>query len=152
MNKKAASELISYVLVIGLSITLAIAIGLWSRGESERVVKTVVTETETDARCAEVRLGGFMCSRDDNIEVKIKNRGSFSIVGLRYICTDSQGNDVSEKLDLDSPLKPDEEQSLNNIDRCDSSKGLVLTPFIKISDKMIICPEGEKIIDSIEKC
>ena len=59
MNKKGASELISYVLIIGLSITLAIVIGMWSKVESKRVVESTVKGSEIETRCAEVHLGGF---------------------------------------------------------------------------------------------
>ena len=152
MNKKGASELISYVLIIGLSITLAIVIGMWSKGESKRVVESTVKGSEIETRCAEVHLGGFGCIRDDDLEVKAINRGSFSIIGIRYICTDNKGNDISEKIGLDTPLKPGEEQSLNNLNNCDSNKEIILTPFITFGDKNTICPEGEKVIESIKEC
>ncbi len=152
INKKGASELISYVLIIGLSITLAIVIGTWSKGESKRVVDTTVKESEIETRCAEVHLGGFGCIRNGNLEINVKNRGSFSIVGIRYICTKSDGNDISGKIDLDPVLKPGEEQSLNNLNNCDSNKEIILTPFITFGDNNIICPEGEKIIESIQEC
>ena len=147
MNKKGASELISYVLIIGLSITVAIVIGMWSKGESKRVVESTVKESEIETRCAEVHLGGFGCIRDNNLEIKVVNRGSFSIIGIRYICTDNKGNYISEKIGLDTPLKPGEEQSLNNLNNCDSNKEIILTPFITFGDKNTICPEGEKVIE-----
>lgn len=152
MNKKGAAELISYVLIIGLSITLAIAVGLWSKQESKRVVETTVKETEIETRCNEVHLGGFGCINGDKLEIKIKNRGVFSISGLRYICTDNDGNDISKKLDLNPVLKPGEEQSLNNINSCDTTKEIILTPFINFGEKNIICAEGEKTIDSVKEC
>lgn len=156
MNKKAVSELISYVLIIGLSIALAVAIGLWSKGESKRVVETTVTEAETDARCAEVHLGGVKCmDQNSKVNTKIKNRGSFSISSLRYICTDTNGADIAGKIDLDIDLKPGVEQSLNNINGCDTNKDITLTPFIKIEDRLVICSEGKKVIEGsnpVEVC
>ncbi|MBI2499029.1 hypothetical protein HYV88_02195 [Candidatus Woesearchaeota archaeon] len=152
MNKRGAAELISYVLIIGLSITLAIVVGMWSKGESKRVVETTVKESEIETRCAEVHLGGFGCIRNNNLEIKAVNRGSFSINGIRYICTKDDGSDISGKIDLDNPLKPGEEQSLNNLNNCDSNKEIILTPFIAFGDMNTICPEGEKIIESIEEC
>lgn len=155
MNKKAASLIISYVLIIGLSIALAVAIGLWSKSESEKVMDTTVKESEMSARCADVRLGGFRCSKEDgNIEIKIKNRGSFNIVSLRYICIDKNSESIgSGKLDLDGLLPGEEEPlNINKLSNCNIDGDITLTPFIRINDREVICDEGEKIIDSTEQC
>ncbi|MEK6934834.1 MAG: hypothetical protein AABW46_03070 [Nanoarchaeota archaeon] len=147
MDKKGASVIISYVLVIGLSVSLAIAVGLWSRGESEKVVKTTVDEAEAEIKCVDVFIGGFK-ETDENtgiVTLKVKNRGSFTIFGFRYVCTGNDGFITADKIDIE--LSPGKEETLNIENKCNLNEEITLTPFIKIGDNNSICPEKKKIIE-----
>ncbi len=78
LNKKGVSMIISYVLLIGFSISLAIMVSMWIRGESQKVADSWEMY-DCDFSCDDVFLSA--CYNQDGLSVR--NRGNFNIKGVR---------------------------------------------------------------------
>ena len=76
--KKGQGAIIAWVLLIGLSVSLAVVVSTWTRQQAEQTAEGIVSGTEVDLRCASV---SFNAAPDctDNFEIKIVNRGDFTI-------------------------------------------------------------------------
>ena len=51
MNKKGLSQAVGFVLLVGLSIGLAIFVGTWMRGQSEKTAQGLAEDVEKNTKC-----------------------------------------------------------------------------------------------------
>ena len=51
MNKKGLSQAVGFVLLVGLSIGLAIFVGTWLRGQSEKTAQGLAEDVEKNTKC-----------------------------------------------------------------------------------------------------
>ena len=85
-NRKGVSLIISYVILIGFSISLAIMVSMWMKGQSEEVVESWETY-DCDIDCQDVFLS--VCYGDG---LSVTNRGNFNIKALRI--QNSTGSEI----------------------------------------------------------
>ncbi|MDO8555548.1 MAG: hypothetical protein Q7R96_00045 [Nanoarchaeota archaeon] len=77
MNK-GISEVISWVLLISLTVALGTIVGIWTKGQTENVAKDI---SNTDYQCEDVQFnikGTGLCE-DTDFAFTITNTGSFTI-------------------------------------------------------------------------
>ena len=77
MNKKGASEIISWVLLIGMTIALATIVSLWIRSTTEKDIKQITEPINEDLICNEVSFNVNLTNDCKN--PKISNKGNFKI-------------------------------------------------------------------------
>jgi hypothetical protein len=85
-NKKAISELIAYVLLVGLSIALSIAVYAWLR------TYAIPAQAKTCPNGVGVIIHNYVCE-NGNITINLSNKGLFKIDG--YIFRINNETDVS---------------------------------------------------------
>lgn len=77
MHKKAATEIISWVLLVGMTIALATIVSLWIRSTTEKDIKEITEPINEDMLCSEVSFNVNLTNDCKN--PRISNRGNFRI-------------------------------------------------------------------------
>lgn len=142
MYRKGISQAVSWVLLLGLSISLAISVGVWLKNISKETGDEVVNSATRDQRCADTVLAVIepticpsLLTNCNNFDynVKIKNTGVFSIT--KVICSKLDGQPY--EISLGIPLAPNAEQVLNSCEGAD----ITIIPFIEIEKQQIACAD-----------
>ena len=77
LKKRGMSELVSYVLLIGLSVMLATIVTMWYRSQSESFQESIYERTEADIRCNDVSINVKLnCAQP---KFNVTNRGYHAI-------------------------------------------------------------------------
>lgn len=117
--KKGISELIAFVLLIGLAVTLGVFVSRWSLQQAQKSTTGIEEMVMGDVQCSDVAIQGIC----DGSNVKIKNRGTLTI---QYLL---KGNEKTKY--CEEKLKPNSE--------CPPIPAGIYTPIIKIDDKLVYC-------------
>ena len=130
INKKGISQAVGFVLLLGLSVSLAIFVGIWIKERSEKTIEGVAGNQERETKCDDVLLNVFPnCGVvDENVVVislNLTNRGLFSIVQLRC-----DGFFV----DLEPPLTPGEKREGQDLNNCIGSVTSIIVPMVNLSN------------------
>ena len=136
MNHKGVSQAVAWVLLVGLSISLAIFVGVWLQQQSEEVVEGIVSDSEIRGRCSGVYFNAVQgCDVSNEIaNINFTNTGSFTI--SKFKCN---GEDT-ENLENLSPTNKVTWQVLNSY--CNERiQEVILVPFVKIEDEEYGCAE-----------
>ncbi len=144
-NKKGASMAVAWVLLVGLSISLAILVGTWLTKMTKESGDELVSQGEKDQRCADTVLvasdynctvGGTSLSLPEGESI-FKNSGKFNITKVKCNGVDRCLNSVD--CSDESPLGPGMESiALNN---CLSDAITDVIPFIDIEGEEVACAE-----------
>ena len=118
MMKKGVSELIAFVLLIGLAVTVGVFVSRWSLQQAQKSTGGIEDMVMGDIQCSDVDIQ-WIC---EGTSVKIKNRGTLTIVDFHK---------DGELMKMSEVLKP-------NSERSGFSTG-VYTPIIKIDEKLVYC-------------
>jgi len=81
MGKKGASEIIGWVLLVGLSISLAIMVITWAKQQAQGTSEYIITSVEGDVRCSEVAMKAFIVDPPCQ-DINVSNTGYFTIVEI----------------------------------------------------------------------
>ena len=78
MNKKGLSQAVGFVLLVGLSIGLAVFVGTWLRGQSEKTAQGLAEDVEKNTRCDDTLIRAIancdrICRYDGNNCVNNQN-------------------------------------------------------------------------------
>lgn len=147
--KKAVSPLISWVLLIGLSVAIGALVTNWALDQAKNV--NVEEMAEGGLYCVDVFLsvdGACIVSSSDGkntIRLTLNNRGVYSITKLA-VDLKSSSDLKSEILTLSSPI------SLNSV-RYDQTlvyqgdiKSIKITPIVNIEGKDLSCSEKKVLL------
>ena len=141
-TKKGQAALVAWVLLIGLSVALAVVVSTWTKKQAEETSKGIVSETEADLRCAGVSFNVAPQCEIPYDELKVVNRGDFTIHKFVVHIKPREGNLISNTINLFEkgyvPLKPGDTQTLKTQDSFMNSE-IDLTPFIQINDQYVGC-------------
>lgn len=140
--KKGQGAIIAWVLLIGLSVSLAVVVSTWTRQQAEQTSETIVSQTEIDLRCASVSFNAAPTCESPYDSIKIVNRGDFTIHKFVAQIQSKDGKLISNTINLfeggREPIKPGETQTLRTQNSFqDSEIGLV--PFIKVDEQLAGC-------------
>lgn len=161
-NKKAVSEMISYVLLIVIAMSLSVGVYSW--------LKFYVPSTQDSEVCGQdyaLSINDYSC-KDKTISIKIENKGMFNITGFIIRVNDSAKNlptTIPESIDVGTiikqkdryffikPIKPGDSKEIKfDYSNIGSIKRIQIQPFLVTSklNKTIMC---ERIIDrTIDDC
>ena len=143
-NKKAVTQAVAWVLLVGLSVSLAIFVGLWLKSQSKESLSIIAEDFDIDTRCADTILRASPnCDSDLNItlSVNLQNKGSFTIIQVK--CNDYLA-DLSEPLQPGGKLSEEgDEEPTEDLYNCFAQEvsRAILTPYINKSGQGIPCPK-----------
>ena len=145
--KRGVSVIIAWVLLFGLSATLAILVGIWIKDQAQQRGEEIAITSDKDARCADTVLSAEV-NCDENgaiINYDVTNRGSFTI---HKVSCFGEINDFDDS-DPDKVLKPGDSEA-NTLNSCSSENynrnQVALVPVIKIGEEFIGCGDNSVIL------
>ena len=154
-NRKALSEIVGYVLLIVIAISLSILVFAWLKGY-------IIKPEKTCPDGISISLDDYSCA-DKVINLTLKNTGYFNIDGyLVRVSNITKGKSVyflktgsgieNYFVTKDSVLKAEEEYSvLFSYQKYGSIKQLEIEPF-KVMDKDVVLCKDQIISQTIENC
>lgn len=110
--KKGMSELISWVLLIGLAVTLTIIVGKYMMQGAEEQAAQTVSFVETGILCEKLVISVENLTADTRgyiKEISIKNRGYLAIDGIMIRGYYKREQPLNVQKTLDNKLNPNEE-------------------------------------------
>lgn len=150
-NKKAVSEMISYVILIAIAISISIGVFIWLK-DLANVSPKIDCKDGTSLRLDEVT-----CSLNI-ITIKIKNNGNFNVNGFIIQVSDDinkipikrlsaidpeEGFPMPGYYDFSSPLKPSDDPKEVSFAKEGIVEIIQIQPYIKDEKgKMIICEQA----------
>ncbi len=135
--KKGDSQAVAWVLLLGLSISLAILVGVWIKNTSKTASENVIEGAIQEQRCADTVLYvNHSCVTNQIQDIVAKNNGAFSIVKVK--CSNEGGTVVDGVFGIGVILEPGKSKVLNNC----MGNTLNIIPVIDIDGVNVTC--GEK--------
>ncbi len=132
MNKRGASLVISWVLIIGFSIALATGIFLWAKEKTESLTESTLSDVETGIICQEVTIN---VKANVDCDLTIHNKGKLSL--HKFIINTLKPEITNTVVDQElSPMTSFEYTSVVQ----DTTK-LEVIPVIKYKDNFFECSE-----------
>lgn len=97
--KKGVSPLIAWILIIGLSISLAVVVGGFIRRSAEITQESLIEEIEGGAICNKLNINAepLECVRGEKISLRLYNRGFLAINGVKvrlFYSDNTLGNEI----------------------------------------------------------
>src|SRR3989344_83150 len=143
INKRGQSEFVAYAILVGLAVTLATIVGIWSFNNSQKLSDNVVKQGAIQEKCDEISINSFViCPITNPINIIISNTGSFTISEVKVTNADD-GKECNVAPNKITDLKPNQQvtKTLNN---CNTA---ILLPFVKIlDDESIGCSEKKLVL------
>lgn len=141
-KKRGQGAIIAWVLLIGLSVSLAILVSTWTKKQAEETTETLVSQTEADLRCAAVSFNAKPECSIPYDSLKVVNRGDFTIHKFVVHIKSKEGQLISNTINLfekgREPIKPGETQTLRTQDSFMNSE-IELVPFIQVDGEYVGC-------------
>ena len=143
-NKKAVTPAISWILLIGLTVTMAGVVTVWIKSTAGETSETLVNNVDKDMRCVDTYFNAYETEGISNCnEITVHNRGFFSIHSIKV----RNGNEV-EDYELTDPLIPQEIRAISlNILTLPQDNKIGLIPIIKVQDEFLACMAKEISIE-----
>lgn len=141
LKKKGISLLISWVLLVGFVVALAVFVTMWSRQQAERNIGEVIEMIEGDARCNDVSLNAEVNCAEK--KVNLVNRGYFTIYKLViriYKIDGDVGSDNKDNLKI-------EYGDSYTYNFPEEFERLEIVPVIKIDDKFVGCSDRKAVVE-----
>src|SRR3989344_677084 len=88
-KKKGVSEIVAYVLIVGMAVAIGTVITVWYRSTTERQVEGILTPIEGSSQCADVNVN--VAFGYDDCSISVYNTGSALIKELKITYTDDSG-------------------------------------------------------------
>ncbi|MDD5331841.1 MAG: hypothetical protein PHE43_03410 [Candidatus Nanoarchaeia archaeon] len=144
-QKRGASDVIGWVLLIGFSIALAAGVFTWIKGQTTEMTESTVNYVEGEMTCEDVAINikpEISCS-----QIIVSNKGKFTVDAIRVILYPASGDPTSEliteKENNNLPLKPMADPI--TLDLTPSVK-IEVTPVIKVDDNYNGCSTKKEVI------
>ncbi len=133
-TRKGVSVVVSWVLLVGLSLTMGILVTTWTKQHVKDIEEDISQDIETDLLCGDVSLKAFVANPPcDNIN--ITNTGYHTIikVSLRH---------QFGLQDIDLNLLPTESKVLNIL----IPTKIEIIPFVQAENKLSGCTEKKVVL------
>ena len=145
MHKRGQSEFVAYVLLVGLAVTLAAIIGIWSFNSAQKTSDNIVRQSNIQEKCDQVAIGSYVVCINNAVDsINITNTGSFTINEIRITNSETGLENCANKF-LD--IKPGQSKITKTLNNCNTA---ILLPLVKISDDEIIgCSEKKLVLKLI---
>jgi len=137
--KKGITPTISWILLVGLTITLAGIVTVWVKDIAQSSATKVVKDVESDIRCTDISVNAYEKVAPLCLQVTVQNRGLFSIQGVKIRYPGSV-----EDVMFVTPLLPGSEATITlNISNPLPDKKIGLIPITKVDKDMLACMAKE---------
>lgn len=110
LTKKGVSEIIAYVLIVSLAVTLGTLVTIWYKSTTEKQVETLLNPLEGSTQCEGVNVN--LAFRSDTCSVAVFNTGTTMIDSLQITYTDGSGGINTSKYELKIPPRLSQEITL----------------------------------------
>ena len=147
-SKKGISPVIGWILMVGLTITLAGVVTVWMKSTATYTAEKMTTTVGTDIQCSDVSINAYEYGGQINCDIiNLINRGYFTIESVKLRAL----GDVQD-IFFPDPLNPSENITLNpgenisinlNIQNIPSNKKIGLVPIVMIEESMMACMTKE---------
>ena len=112
ITKKGVSVVISWVLLVGLSVALAVMVTTWSKQHAQDTTDFIIKDVEGDLKCSDVAMKAFIITPPCT-NINVSNAGYHTIqkVSLRHqfgteeVDTELVPQQGSKVLNIDIPSK-----------------------------------------------
>jgi FlaG/FlaF family flagellin (archaellin) len=142
-NKKAVTPAISWILLIGLTVTMAGVVTVWIKSTAGETTEALVNNVDKDMRCVDTSFNAYENNSIMCANTIVHNRGFFSIHSIKV----RNGNQV-EDYELTDPIAPQEIRAISlNISNLPSDNKIGLIPIIKVQDEFLACMAKEISIE-----
>lgn len=135
MNKKAASEIIAWVLLLGFAISLAVGVYSWSRTHTEELTESTVTFIEGKLECLEVSIN--VKKQPECLLLNISNRGKMTVDKISIASLDG-----SNSILIDANLLPLKSRTF----AYEQGSDIEVLPVIILDNKNIGCKDRKIIV------
>tara|TARA_Y100000310_G_C20659472_1_gene803875 strand:+ start:766 stop:1203 length:438 start_codon:yes stop_codon:yes gene_type:complete len=138
LNKRGISPAISWVLLIGLSVTLAGMVTFWTRSISETTTEKLVMDVEHDMRCSEISLNAQISAGSNcgsSLSLDITNSGYFTIKKIKLRTTNTEEFEIE--------IKPTKTQTLNTNTNYPTISEVGIIPVTEVEGQLLGCLERE---------
>lgn len=139
IGKKGASLIISWVLLVGFAVTLAVFVSTWARQQAEKTTESIVEMITTDIRCGDVAFNVVPDCESAANDIVITNKGYLTIEKFVLRIDDEK------KADIEGPLRPEPiakiTKNLNTV-----NVKVELIPIIKVENKILGCADKKVIL------
>ena len=141
--KRGISPLVSWVLLVGFVVALAVMVTTWVRDQAETTTDKAVEGIEGDIRCSQVALNvNIDCTTDPTLgTMTLTNKGKFTIHEIRVR---QPGQSINRIIDL-LPRQGGRED-LNIPADLDPLVEADIIPSILLEGKKVICSERKVVI------
>ena len=141
MNKRGASLVIAWVLLLGLSISLAIGVFSWSKLKTEALTDSSVTFVEGSLECNEVKLNVKKIGECASLDVY--NRGKLAVEKIGISSLDGSSSKVVDANLIPLQNKVFEYQGVK------SKEGIEVLPIIRLGDELVACRDRRVLLDCL---
>lgn len=141
--KKGQGQVVAWVLLIGLTVSLAVIVTTWTRQQAEETTSGIVGQAEIDLRCASVSFNALPDCEGETMD--IMNRGDFTIHKLVFHMNNADGLKSSTWPtgnllgDEEYRVIPGERKNINTGLGSMKQSTIDITPFIKIEENYVGC-------------
>lgn len=136
MEKKGASEIIGWVLLVGLSVMLAIIVTTWAKQQAQDTSEFIIKDVQDDLRCEEVSMKAFIetppCSN-----INVSNTGYHKII--KIIARHKFGTQ-----EFEVNLLPQKDSKVLNIN---IPSKIDIIPVIQSGNELIGCADRKLVLE-----
>ncbi len=151
MFKKGDSQIISWVLLVGFVIGLAVIVTMWVKDRAESTTQQQINQAEQELRCAETAMNvAADCLSATSIlnDIIVTNTGKFTIKKIKLRQVDANGQTTIEDIQAGANgIPPQRTETLNTI-RIDTLLGFEAIPIIVLNEKEVVCG-AKKVIHPV---
>ena len=141
INKKGVSIAISWVLLVGFAVTLALIVTVWMKSFADDATKGATEDVEIDIKCSEVSLNAIKTTPCQlNLTMDITNTGYFTIEKVKVRGTDTSTKEF-EFQGAEPSLKPTQTKTLYTNTDYPSSTEITIIPIIKVDQRFVGCAD-----------
>lgn len=135
-DKKGISEVVAYVLLIGISLSLATMVFFWLKGQLPKDVELSCDE----GLSLNIRDYEYSCSSPEELNVTIQNKGRFNAAGFILRVNNESGREIGLYVLEDSiePMQTGETRELSYSSFTDNITGVSILgnlAFLEIQPK-----------------
>jgi hypothetical protein len=142
-NKKGLSEIISYILILSLAVSLGTFIMVWYKGLAEKEVSGVLTPLEGTSQCDDVNIN--VVFNYDSCAITVYNTGNLAVKGLKITYADAFGGfNTTDYLDMQIQPRLNSGPIVFPIEGIDPSRvvNANIVPFVIASKQLYYCSKG----------
>ncbi len=110
MHKKGISEIIAYVLIVSMAVTLGTIVTIWYRSTTEKQVEGILNPIEGSSQCEDVNVN--VAFHYDTCSIAVFNTGSITLDAFKVTYSDDSGGINTSDYELKIPPRLSQELTL----------------------------------------